>query len=82
MENVKNVSSQEELLQLRNEGKITEKEYKELLSEIERHPEESNKSGRYKHKIVTQILPETTFYLAEDYHQQYLEKRGLRSCRF
>lgn len=44
--------------------------------------EKLNKSGRYKNKIVTQILPATPFYLAEDYHQQYLEKRGLRSCRF
>jgi peptide-methionine (S)-S-oxide reductase len=31
-------------------------------------------------KIVTQILPAGPFYAAEDYHQQYLEKRGLSSC--
>jgi peptide-methionine (S)-S-oxide reductase len=30
--------------------------------------------------IVTQIEPATTFYEAEDYHQQYLEKRGRSSC--
>ncbi len=30
--------------------------------------------------IVTQIVPATTFWEAEDYHQQYLEKRGLASC--
>jgi peptide-methionine (S)-S-oxide reductase len=38
------------------------------------------KSGRFARPIVTQIVPATTFYEAEDYHQQYLEKRGLASC--
>jgi peptide-methionine (S)-S-oxide reductase len=39
-----------------------------------------DKSGRFRNKIVTQIIPATDFYKAEDYHQQYLEKRGLASC--
>ena len=30
--------------------------------------------------IVTEITPATDYYEAEDYHQQYLEKRGLSSC--
>jgi len=38
------------------------------------------KSGRLSKPIVTRIVPATTFYEAEDYHQQYLEKRGLASC--
>jgi peptide-methionine (S)-S-oxide reductase len=38
------------------------------------------KAGRYSKPIVTQIIPAETFYPAEDYHQQYLEKRGLASC--
>jgi len=38
------------------------------------------KSGQYSRPIVTQIVPASTFYQAEDYHQQYLEKRGVASC--
>jgi peptide-methionine (S)-S-oxide reductase len=37
-------------------------------------------SHRFSKPIVTQIVPAVTFYEAEDYHQQYLEKRGLASC--
>jgi peptide-methionine (S)-S-oxide reductase len=37
-------------------------------------------SGRFRNKIVTEIVPAPTFYEAEEYHQQYLEKRGLASC--
>ena len=37
-------------------------------------------SGRHKKPIATVIEPAPTFYIAEDYHQQYLEKRGLASC--
>lgn len=37
-------------------------------------------SGQYPNPIVTQILPAPQFYRAEEYHQQYLEKRGQSSC--
>ena len=37
-------------------------------------------SGRFNRPIVTQIVPAVPFYEAEDYHQQYLEKRGMASC--
>ncbi len=35
---------------------------------------------RFKRPIVTQILAAGPFYRAEEYHQQYLEKRGLSTC--
>ena len=37
-------------------------------------------SGRVSGPIVTEITPASTFYRAEEYHQRYLEKRGLASC--
>ncbi len=42
--------------------------------------EERDRSGKYKTPIVTEVTEASTFYEAEDYHQQYLEKRGLSSC--
>jgi peptide-methionine (S)-S-oxide reductase len=38
------------------------------------------KSGVFKRPIVTEIEPAPDFFRAEDYHQQYFEKRGMKSC--
>jgi peptide-methionine (S)-S-oxide reductase len=37
-------------------------------------------SGQFPRPIATEIEPAGTFWTAEDYHQRYLEKRGLWSC--
>ena len=42
--------------------------------------EKLQKSGRFPKPIVTEVSPAQTFWRAEDYHQQYLAKRGLGSC--
>jgi peptide-methionine (S)-S-oxide reductase len=46
----------------------------------EKSKAELEKSGRFRKPIVTEITSASTFYLAEDYHQRYLEKRGLATC--
>ncbi len=38
--------------------------------------------ARFPRPIVTEITPATDFWRAEEYHQQYLEKRGLSQCHF
>ena len=43
--------------------------------------EKLEKSGKYPRPIVTQIVPASTFWRAEEYHQRYVEKRGMPSCR-
>ena len=43
--------------------------------------ERLEKSGKHGRPIVTQIVPAAAFWRAEEYHQRYLEKRGLSNCR-
>jgi len=44
--------------------------------------EQLEQSGRCPRPVVTEISAASAFTLAEDYHQQYLEKRGQARCRF
>jgi peptide-methionine (S)-S-oxide reductase len=44
--------------------------------------ESLQKAGTFRRPIVTEIAAASEFYRAEDYHQRYFEKRGIKSCHF
>lgn len=73
---------------LNRQGPDTGEQYR---SEIFTHSPEQAKAARaslkrlsdskkYRAPIVTRISPATTFWPAEEYHQRYLEKKGLANC--
>ncbi|HKO18309.1 MAG TPA: peptide-methionine (S)-S-oxide reductase, partial [Acidobacteriaceae bacterium] len=41
---------------------------------------ELNATGAYRKPIATRIEPARIFWKAEEYHQRYLEKRGMVHC--
>jgi peptide-methionine (S)-S-oxide reductase len=72
--------------QLNRQGWDVGDQYRSVIffhDEEQRSAAEQSKQSEqsaYRKPIVTQIEPAPTFYEAEDYHQQYLEKRGRSSC--
>ena len=49
------------------------------LIEVEQSIKEQQEN--WEDKIVTQVIDSSTFYRAEEYHQNYLNKNNLGSCR-
>ena len=72
--------------QLNRQGPDVGDQYRSVIfvqDEEQRAAAESSKQvvqSRISRPVVTQIEDAQTFWEAEDYHQQYLEKRGLASC--
>jgi peptide-methionine (S)-S-oxide reductase len=52
----------------------------EQKEEAENSRNDLTKSGKFRRPIVTQIEPAPQFFRAEEYHQRYLEKRGMSHC--
>jgi peptide-methionine (S)-S-oxide reductase len=74
--------------QLNRQGPDVGRQYRSAIfyhSEAQREAAEAAKrkweaSGRWRRPVVTEISPAGPFWKAEEYHQRYLEKRGLASC--
>jgi len=54
-------------------GKKQEKEAREKIAAL-------GKTGKYWLPIVTEVAPAGKFWRAEEYHQKYLAKQGMKSC--
>jgi peptide-methionine (S)-S-oxide reductase len=76
--------------QLNRQGPDFGKQYRSAIffhtPEQERLARESKdrltQERRFSRPIYTQIVPAGPFFAAEEYHQQYLAKRGQRVCHF
>ena len=77
--------------QLNRQGPDHGEQYRSAIffhTESQRESAEASKrrlqaSDQFKNReVVTKIEPAGEFYTAEDYHQRYFEKRGMKGCRY
>ena len=54
--------------------------YNDPTQEATAKQSKEKNAKRFSSPIVTEITAASKYYLAEDYHQKYLEKRGMGSC--
>ena len=72
--------------QLNRQGPDVGEQYRSVIfvhDDAQRAAAEASRDrvqARLSRPVVTEIEEAPTFWEAEDYHQQYLEKRGLASC--
>jgi len=73
--------------QLNRQGPDVGAQYRSAIfysSDTQRESAEASAAAqqlRWSRPVVTEITPAATFWEAEDYHQQYLENRGMATCR-
>lgn len=71
--------------QLNKQGPDTGTQYRSAIfyhnEQQKKLAEESKKKLKYNKPIVTEIIKAKEFYPAEEYHQKYLEKHGLKTCK-
>jgi peptide-methionine (S)-S-oxide reductase len=74
--------------QVNRQGPDVGTQYRTAIFYLDEHQKEAaeaakialDESGKLHKPVATVIEKAKPFYLAEDYHQQYLEKRGLANC--
>jgi peptide-methionine (S)-S-oxide reductase len=72
--------------QLNRQGPDVGTQYRSAIfvhDDTQRQAAEASRAAwqsRVRAPIATEIQPAASFWPAEDYHQQYLEKRGLATC--
>lgn len=74
--------------QVNRQGPDVGRQYRSVIfyhSEAQREAAEASRqrldeSGRLRKPVATTVEPASSFWRAEEYHQRYLEKRGLASC--